>query len=264
MDGPEQCIVLKFLWLQEHGTKLIHALGTPAMSLPTVKRSAYRLREGDTACEDKTRLGRPLTILGDVLSKFLLNIRLSLSRLLRCTSTLASRPWMTYLFVSWSSENSCKDELSIRYRGSETKTTNQIKIVIRLTASTSRNWLQSGRDRGRLLVLLCVFWPDYACTIQGSSHSLRPKWAGSSKVIGCPTSSVAQANLTIEINFNILRSFSSSNILTIYLHAFCNRSIHSRKTAFKISRGISARITRRRTWSSDGVSARYPISFPLT
>jgi hypothetical protein len=38
--------------------------------------------------------------------------------------------------------------------------------------------------------------------------------------IGCPTSSVAQANLTIEINFNRLHSFSSSDILTIYLHAF--------------------------------------------
>jgi hypothetical protein len=38
--------------------------------------------------------------------------------------------------------------------------------------------------------------------------------------IGCPTSSVAQANLTIKINFNLLRSFSSSDIFTIYLHAF--------------------------------------------
>jgi hypothetical protein len=61
-----------------------------------------------------------------------------------------------------------------------------------------------------------------------------------SMTIGCPTSSVAQANLTIKTNFNILRSFTSSDILTIYLHAFCNRSIHSRKTVFKVSRGISA------------------------
>jgi hypothetical protein len=84
---------------------------------------------------------------------------------------------------------------------------------------------------------------------------------------GCPTSSVAQANLTIKINFNILCSFSSSDILTIYLHTFLQSlylSIHSRKTAFKVSRGISARITRIRTRSSDGVSARYPINFPLT
>jgi hypothetical protein len=65
--------------------------------------------------------------------------------------------------------------------------------------------------------------------------------------IGCPTSSVAQANLTIRINFNILCSFSLSDILTIYLHTFLQSlylSIHSRKTAFKVSRGISARITR--------------------
>jgi hypothetical protein len=34
-----------------------------------------------------------------------------------------------------------------------------------------------------------------------------------------------------------------------------NRSIHSRKTVFKVSRGISSRITRIRTRSSDGVSA---------
>jgi hypothetical protein len=45
------------------------------------------------------------------------------------------------------------------------------------------------------------------------------------KCIGCPTSDVAQANLTIKINFNILRSFSSSSILTTYLHAFL-QSLH--------------------------------------
>jgi hypothetical protein len=43
--------------------------------------------------------------------------------------------------------------------------------------------------------------------------------------IGCPTSSVAQANLTIKINFNILHSFSSSDILIIYLHVFL-QSLH--------------------------------------
>jgi hypothetical protein len=32
-------------------------------------------------------------------------------------------------------------------------------------------------------------------------------------------------NLTIKINFNILRSFGSSDILTIYLHAFL-QSLH--------------------------------------
>jgi hypothetical protein len=38
--------------------------------------------------------------------------------------------------------------------------------------------------------------------------------------IGCPTSSVAQANLTIKINFNRLLAFRSSDIITIYLQAF--------------------------------------------
>jgi hypothetical protein len=72
--------------------------------------------------------------------------------------------------------------------------------------------------------------------------------------IGCPTSNVAQANLTMKINFKRLRSLSSSDILTIYLHAFLQCSVHSRKTAFKISRGISDRITQIRTRNSDGVS----------
>jgi hypothetical protein len=71
-------------------------------------------------------------------------------------------------------------------------------------------------------------------------------------------------NLTIKINFNILRSLSSSDIFTIYLHAFLQYLHPFEKTALKVSRGISARITRMRTRSSDGVSARYPISFPLT
>jgi hypothetical protein len=43
--------------------------------------------------------------------------------------------------------------------------------------------------------------------------------------IGRPTLSVAQANLTIKINFNVLHSFSSFNILTIYVHAFL-QSLH--------------------------------------
>jgi hypothetical protein len=36
---------------------------------------------------------------------------------------------------------------------------------------------------------------------------------------------VAQANITIKINFNVLYSFSSSDILTVYLHTFL-RSLH--------------------------------------
>jgi hypothetical protein len=103
--------------------------------------------------------------------------------------------------------------------------------------------------------------PQAADSAEAPTQECLMSEATADVVIGCPTSSVAQANLTIKINFNILPSFSSSNIFTIYLHAFCNHSIHSRKTAFKISREISTRITRIRTRSSDGVSARYPISF---
>jgi hypothetical protein len=49
--------------------------------------------------------------------------------------------------------------------------------------------------------------------------------SGPATIIGCPTSSVAQVNLTIKINFNRLRSSSSSDILTIYLHSFL-QSLH--------------------------------------
>jgi hypothetical protein len=111
-----------------------------------------------------------------------------------------------------------------------------------------------------------VVLPGRRCVVVLGSGEDVAHWAKAvnESPIRCPTSSVATANLTIKTNFNILRSFGSSDILTIYLHRFCNRSTNSRKTAFKVSRGISARITRIRTRSSDGASARYPISFPLT
>jgi hypothetical protein len=55
---------------------VIHAhlpgtLDATAVLFLTVKRWVHRFREGDTSCEDKPRLGRPLTILGVVLSEFL-------------------------------------------------------------------------------------------------------------------------------------------------------------------------------------------------
>jgi serine/threonine protein kinase len=64
----------------------------------------------------------------------------------------------------------------------------------------------------------CVI-PLYAFS-RGREEALAMKYMEMDHCIGCPTSSVTQANLTIKINFNILRSFSSFNILTIYLHAF--------------------------------------------
>jgi hypothetical protein len=77
MDEREQCVVIKFLWLQEQRCKLIHAhlrgtLGALTVSLLTVKWLVCRFREGNTSCKDKTRSGRSLTIFEDVLSKFLL------------------------------------------------------------------------------------------------------------------------------------------------------------------------------------------------
>jgi transposase len=71
MDEREQRVVIKFLWLEEYGTKVIHAhlpgtLGATAVSLRTVKRWVRHFREGYTSCKDKPRLGRPLTILGDI------------------------------------------------------------------------------------------------------------------------------------------------------------------------------------------------------
>jgi hypothetical protein len=75
MDEREQGFAIKFLWLQEQGSKAIHThlRGTPGdltVSLPPVKQRLRRFREGDTSCEDRIRARRPLTILGDVLSKF--------------------------------------------------------------------------------------------------------------------------------------------------------------------------------------------------
>jgi hypothetical protein len=76
MDEREQNLVVKFLWQQEQGSEAIHThlwrtFGDLAVSLPTVKRWLPRFREGDISCEDRNRAGRSLTILGEVLSKFL-------------------------------------------------------------------------------------------------------------------------------------------------------------------------------------------------
>jgi hypothetical protein len=76
MDEREQRFIIKFLRLQEQGSKAIHyhlggTLGHLAVSLPAVKRWLRRFKEGDTSCEDRNRAGRPLTIMGDILSKFL-------------------------------------------------------------------------------------------------------------------------------------------------------------------------------------------------
>jgi transposase len=75
VNEQEQRLALKFLWLQEQGSKAIHAhlrgtLKDLAVSLPTVKRWLRHFREGNTSCKGRNIAGRPLAILGDVLSKF--------------------------------------------------------------------------------------------------------------------------------------------------------------------------------------------------
>jgi hypothetical protein len=45
---------------------------------------------------------------------------------------------------------------------------------------------------------------------------LKPENRKVDQYVACPTSSAAQGNLTIKINFDILRFFSSCDILTIY------------------------------------------------
>jgi hypothetical protein len=47
------------------------------------------------------------------------------------------------------------------------------------------------------------------------------KWS----YVGCPTSSAAQVNLKIKINFNVVGSCSSSDILIIYFRTFL-QSLH--------------------------------------
>jgi transposase len=76
MNEREQHFVIKFLWLQEQGSKAIHAhlrgtLGDLPVSLPTVKRWLRRFRKGETSYKDRSRAREPLTILGDVSLKLL-------------------------------------------------------------------------------------------------------------------------------------------------------------------------------------------------
>jgi hypothetical protein len=66
---------------------------------------------------------------------------------------------------------------------------------------------------------------DFESALINKSDHVPPSVADISHQIRRPTSSVAQANITIKTIFNILRSFSSSNILTIYLHALW-QSLH--------------------------------------
>jgi transposase len=76
MGEREQRFVIKFLWLDGLGGKIVHAqlsstfAGT-ALSLSTIQRWLCRFKEGNTLCEDAERPGRPMVIIGDILRKFL-------------------------------------------------------------------------------------------------------------------------------------------------------------------------------------------------
>jgi hypothetical protein len=83
-------------------------------------------------------------------------------------------------------------------------------------------------------------------------------------VIGCPTSSVAQANLTMKINFNISHSFSPSDILTIDLHAFLQSLYPFRKDCVQGILRDFRQNNPNMNQKSRCISARYPINFPLT
>jgi hypothetical protein len=82
--------------------------------------------------------------------------------------------------------------------------------------------------------------------------------------IGCSTSSVAQANLTITINFDILRSFSSSDILTIYLHAFA-QSLHllEKNCVEGLPRDFrqnDPNTSKKFRWSFSAISYQFPLT----
>jgi hypothetical protein len=90
MDERHQCFVMKFLWLQEQGSKAIHAhirgsLGDLVVSLPTLKQWLHRFRKDDTSCEDRTLPGTTDSF-GICLSKFPSKQPFAAAKILRITS----------------------------------------------------------------------------------------------------------------------------------------------------------------------------------
>jgi hypothetical protein len=75
VDDHEQRFVIKFLWIQGHSSKAIHAqlqniLRACAGSLWTVKRLLTHFRAGDPSRESLWRSEMQLAVLRDVSSKF--------------------------------------------------------------------------------------------------------------------------------------------------------------------------------------------------
>jgi hypothetical protein len=102
------------------------------MSLRTVKRWVLCFREGDTSCEDKSKLGRPLPVLGDVLSKFFLKHPFASAKIIAKHfdirgPAVKDPPIHTKMGFPFVIGNS------------ETRTSNPITIIIGFIASTSRS-----------------------------------------------------------------------------------------------------------------------------
>lgn len=161
MDGREQRVVLKILWLQKHGIEVIHVhlrgtLGATAVSLPTVKRRVRHFSEGDTSCEHKLRLGRPLIILGDVLSKFLLKYPFACAEIIAKYFDVSGSTVKNPFIREPGRRKFTRRWVPNRYRRLRKENEQPNPIIIGLTASISRSWLQSNRDREQVLALLCV------------------------------------------------------------------------------------------------------------
>ena len=76
MDEVEQRFVVKYFFIKGWGNKKITAelqttFQDSALSNSTVKRWIRKFKNGDSSCDDDSRPGRPVTILGPVLQKFL-------------------------------------------------------------------------------------------------------------------------------------------------------------------------------------------------
>jgi hypothetical protein len=76
MDKVEQRLVVKYFFIKGWGNEKIIAefqktFRDSAISNSTVKRWIRKFKNGDLSCTDDPRCGRPLTIFGSVLQKFL-------------------------------------------------------------------------------------------------------------------------------------------------------------------------------------------------
>jgi transposase len=76
MDEVEQRFVVKYFFIKGWGNKRITielqtTFHDSDLSSPTVTRWIKKFKNGDLFCDDDSRPGRPISILGPVLQKFL-------------------------------------------------------------------------------------------------------------------------------------------------------------------------------------------------